>query len=61
MSHTNTLLEKFHALPDAEKQILLSLAVLFSPIGQTRLQATLRELKCVDVKVYKQIAKPCQE
>ncbi|WP_428357473.1 DEAD/DEAH box helicase [Methyloprofundus sp.] len=61
MSSTEALLKKFTKLPVAEQQILLSLSVLFAPVGQTRLQEILRALNCVEPRVYKQIAKPLRE
>ena len=61
MSNTETLLSRFDKLSEDEQQILLALAILFAPLGQTRLQEILRVLKCVEPKVYKQIAKPLRE
>ncbi|OQK18309.1 hypothetical protein AU255_10950 [Methyloprofundus sedimenti] len=61
MSNTEILVKKFHKLSADEQQILLSLAVLFVPVGQTRLQEILRALKCVEPSVYKQVAKPLRE
>ncbi len=56
-----TQLKKFHQLSEDEQQILLALAILFAPTGQTRLKEILSALKCVEPKVYKQIAKPLRE
>lgn len=61
MSQTDTLLKKFHQLSEGEQQILISLAILFYPTRQTRLQEILRALNCVKPKVYQQIAKPLRE
>lgn len=61
MSQTNLLLKKFYQLSEDEQQILLSLSILFVPVGQARLQEVLRGLNCVEPKVYKQIAKPLRE
>ncbi|MCK5353616.1 MAG: hypothetical protein KAJ63_00745, partial [Methyloprofundus sp.] len=61
MADTRVLLQKFHKLAEAEQQILLSLAILFSPVGQTRLQEILRALDCVDPRACKLIAKPLRE
>ena len=61
MSNIESLVKKFHKLSADEQQILLSLAVLFAPVGQTRLQEILRALNCVEPRVYKQVAKPLRE
>jgi len=61
MATTHHLLKKFEKLSDEEQLVLLSLAVLFSPIGQTKFVETLRESKAVEVNVYKLIAKPLKE
>lgn len=58
MSDTGALLKKFYELSENEQQILLSLAIIFSPTSQIRLQEILHTLSCVEPKVYKKIVTP---
>ena len=61
MSNIETLLKRFQQLSEDEQQILLALAILFAPVGQTRLKEILSALNCVEPKVYRLIAKPLRE
>ncbi len=61
MSTRETLLRKFQLLSEAEQQVLFALAILFVPVGQTKLLKILRETQAVEPKVYKQIAKPLKD
>ncbi len=61
MTSQEALLRKFQILNEDEQQILLALAVLFVPIGQTKLSDILSTSEAVEPKVYKQVAKPLKE
>jgi len=61
MSIQEALLRKSQLLTEDEQQILLALAILFVPVGQTKLLDILRGTQSVEPKVYKQIAKPLKD
>ncbi|NOQ35790.1 MAG: ATP-dependent helicase [Methylococcaceae bacterium] len=52
------LLEKFHALPEEEQTIVLTLAIVFAPIGQTNLQKLLRTTGIVNNATIKELSTP---
>ncbi|MBE0469034.1 MAG: DEAD/DEAH box helicase [Methyloprofundus sp.] len=57
MSTQEALLNKFQQLTKDEQQILLALAVLFIPVGQTKLLDILRGTGAVEPAVYKQVSR----
>ncbi len=61
MSTQETLLRKFQLLSEDERQVLLALAILFVPVGQTKLIDILRGTQSVETKIYKQITKPLKD
>ena len=54
----NKLLSQFNALPEDEQTILLALAVILIPIGQTTLLQLLKSSGCVDAATANKVAAP---
>lgn len=57
----NSLLNTFNALSSDEQKIMLVLAVIYAPIGQASLQASLKKAACFDSKIIALIEKPMRE
>lgn len=52
----NKLLSQFNALPEDEQTIILALAVILIPIGQTTFQQLLKSSACVDAATANKVA-----